>query len=114
LLVRAMPWIPILLAVAITSPTGARHGWTAKASAAEPQAGSRRRSVTDAEIRKAMIAESIANYPGNCPCPYNKASNGSSCGRRSAWNRAGGESPLCYPSDISAAMVAGYRSSHNW
>jgi hypothetical protein len=68
--------------------------------------------LTDAQIKRLMIKESIDAYPGNCPCPYNSASNGSSCGGRSAWSRAGGAEPLCYPSDISADMVAEYRTSH--
>ncbi len=38
---------------------------------------------TDA-IKQMMIKESIESYPGNCPCPYNTASNGSRCGKRSA------------------------------
>ena len=46
------------------------------------------------------IAESIANYPGSCPCPYSRASNGSKCGKRSAWSKPGGYEPLCYESDI--------------
>jgi hypothetical protein len=32
-------------------------------------------SLSDAQIRQQMIAESIAAYPGRCPCPYNTASN---------------------------------------
>ena len=67
--------------------------------------------VSDAEIRRRMIEESIDSYPGNCPCPYNRASNGSQCGRRSAYSREGGYAPLCYPSDISDAMVREYRAA---
>ena len=37
----------------------------------------------DQQIIQNIISESIANYSGNCPCPYNRAANGSSCGRRS-------------------------------
>lgn len=44
---------------------------------------------TDA-IKQKIIQQSIDRYPGNCPCPYNTASNGSRCGKRSAYNRAGG------------------------
>lgn len=51
-------------------------------------------------VKKAMIEESIAQYRGACPCPYFTTKNGSSCGRRSAYSRAGGASVLCYPSDI--------------
>jgi hypothetical protein len=63
---------------------------------------------TDA-IKQRMIKESIESYPGNCPCPYNTASNGSRCGKRSAYNRAGGYTPLCYPEDVSDRMVKEYK-----
>jgi len=65
---------------------------------------------SDSEIKKAIIAQSIASYPGNCPCPYNSASNGSRCGGRSAYSRAGGYSPACYEDDITDKMVEQYRS----
>lgn len=64
---------------------------------------------SDAEIRQQIVRESIAAYSGNCPCPYNVASNGSRCGGRSAYSRPGGESPKCYPGDVSAAEVAARR-----
>jgi hypothetical protein len=69
------------------------------------------KQLTDAEIKKLLIQESIASYPGNCPCPYNTARNGSSCGRRSAYSKAGGYSPLCYPKDVTPEMVKEYRQS---
>jgi len=68
--------------------------------------------LSDTAIKQLLIQESIASYPGNCPCPYNSARNGSRCGGRSAYNRAGGYSPLCYPEDVSPSMVREYRSSH--
>ena len=68
--------------------------------------------MSEAEVKRRMIDESIAGYPGPCPCPYNTTRNGSSCGKRSARSRPGGYSPLCYPADISAGMVADYRASH--
>lgn len=64
---------------------------------------------TDAEIRKRMIAESIDSYPGPCACPYQTARNGSRCGRRSAYDREGGYTPLCYPGDVTDDMVTEYR-----
>ncbi|ENU63134.1 hypothetical protein I6L24_08290 [Acinetobacter lwoffii] len=60
-------------------------------------------------IKQKIIQQSIQNYPGNCPCPYNTASNGSRCGKRSAYNRAGGYAPLCYPEDVSDRMVKEYK-----
>lgn len=67
--------------------------------------------TSDDAIAQELIAQSIRSYPGNCPCPYNSASNGSSCGRRSAYSRGGGASPLCYRSDITPAMIERYRKS---
>jgi hypothetical protein len=69
--------------------------------------------LTDDQVKQAIIAESIASYPGRCPCPYNLATNGSRCGGRSAWSRAGGYSPLCYLEDVTSAMVAAWRAEHD-
>ena len=69
-------------------------------------------TLTDGQVRQLMIQESIQSYPGHCPCPYNVASNGSQCGKRSAWSKPGGYAPLCYPDDISDDMVKEYRSEH--
>ena len=68
--------------------------------------------MTDAQIKQALIQESLASYPGNCPCPYNTDRRGHACGRRSAYSRPGGYSPICYASDVSAAMVVEYRRTH--
>ncbi|MDR3177655.1 MAG: hypothetical protein LBT96_01600 [Campylobacteraceae bacterium] len=64
---------------------------------------------TDSEIKQEMITKSKASYPGNCPCPYNTMKNGRSCGKTSAWSRAGGYSPLCYESDITPEMLESYK-----
>lgn len=66
-------------------------------------------SLTDEQVRQAIIRQSIASYPGNCPCPYNTASNGSRCGKRSAYSKPGGRAPLCFPEDVTDKMVADYR-----
>lgn len=68
--------------------------------------------LTDDAVRKLLIEDSIASYPGNCPCPYNVARNGSRCGKRSAWSRAGGYAPLCYPNDVTNAMIKKYREQN--
>ena len=57
-------------------------------------------SVSEAKSPEEMIKESIANYPGKCPCPYSIMSNGQECGKRSAYSKPGGYEPLCYVSDI--------------
>jgi hypothetical protein len=56
-------------------------------------------------LKDQMIQESITRYPGNCPCPYHRDARGRRCGKRSACDRAGGYTPLCFPEDISADMV---------
>jgi hypothetical protein len=73
-------------------------------------AADKNKRASDAEIRKRIIAESIESYPRNCACPYQSASNGSRCGRRSAYDRGGGYAPLCYPRDVSDEMVTEYRA----
>ena len=63
-------------------------------------------------IKQRIIQESIESYPGNCPCPYNTARNGSRCGKRSAYNRAGGYAPICYSEDVTVQMIKDYRARH--
>lgn len=73
---------------------------------------SRASRLTDAQVRQRLIDASIAAYPGNCPCPYSRARNGSRCGRRSAYDREGGAAPLCFAKDVTAQMVHEYREAH--
>lgn len=66
---------------------------------------------TDREIQAArnmIIQQSIASYPGSCPCPYNRDRAGRRCGGRSAWSRPGGYSPICYDSDVSTSRLNSY------
>ncbi|MBQ4766740.1 hypothetical protein F9U42_06280 [Pectobacterium versatile] len=65
--------------------------------------------ISDEQIKEKIIQESISSYSGNCPCPYNSARNGSKCGKRSAWNRAGGDSPICYKDDVTRKMIDDWR-----
>ncbi|MDO2948840.1 hypothetical protein M8828_10460 [Aeromonas simiae] len=64
---------------------------------------------SDKIITERLIRESIAAYPGNCPCPYSQMRNGRRCGKRSAWSRPGGKAPLCYPEDVKARKIAAER-----
>lgn len=69
-------------------------------------------TTTDAQVKQQVIKQSIANYSGACPCPYNVTRNGSMCGGRSAYSRAGGASPVCYAKDVTPAMVAEWRAQN--
>lgn len=66
---------------------------------------------TDQQVKQILIDQSIRNYSGSCPCPYNRASNGSKCGKRSAYSRPGGAAPLCYAEDVTPQMITRYRNS---
>ncbi|WP_028694761.1 hypothetical protein [Pseudomonas cremoricolorata] len=68
--------------------------------------------VSNDQVAQRIIDQSIAAYPGPCACPYNRARNGSSCGRRSAYSRAGGYDTLCYREDVSDEDIQAYRQRH--
>ncbi|WP_409455859.1 hypothetical protein [Pseudescherichia sp.] len=68
-------------------------------------------AISDAQVKENIIKESIAEYPGTCACPFNRARNGSSCGRRSAWSKAGGYSPVCYKDEVTKEMIKAWREN---
>src|SRR5690349_18092302 len=70
-----------------------------------------RASLTDAQVKAAIVKASIASYSGACPCPFNTDSRGRRCGARSAYSRPGGRSPVCYVEDVTVKMVKAYREA---
>ncbi|HCB0372893.1 TPA: hypothetical protein MYM55_000316 [Klebsiella pneumoniae] len=68
--------------------------------------------LTDDQVKQRIIDDSIASYPGTCACPFNTARNGSSCGRRSAWSKAGGYSPICYKKEVSKEKIKEWRQQN--
>jgi hypothetical protein len=46
-----------------------------------------------------------------CACPEDLMRNGKLCGGRSAYSRPGGAAPLCYPTDVTPAMIETYRKN---
>ena len=65
--------------------------------------------LSDSQIRDRIVAESLASYPGNCPCPYNTDRAGRKCGTRSAWSKPGGRAPICYAKEVSDEQVRQFR-----
>ena len=59
-----------------------------------------------------IIQNSRASYPGNCPCPYSITVSGSKCGKRSAYSKPGGYAPICYPENVTPAMISSYKHKH--
>jgi hypothetical protein len=102
-----------VLALALLLGESASQAATGQTFVAESRAeNASQKRLSDAQIKRLLIAESIAAYEGNCPCPYSRARNGWRCGRRSAYSREGGAAPLCYPNDVTAEMVQAYREEH--
>lgn len=86
------------------------------ASADKPSASDGKRKgeavLTAAAIAAIIVQASRDQYHAGgrpCACPDDTTRNGSSCGGRSAYSRPGGASPLCYPGDVTAAMIESYR-----
>jgi hypothetical protein len=70
--------------------------------------------LTAAAIAAIIVQASRDQYHAGgrpCACPDDTARNGSVCGGRSAYSRPGGAAPLCYPSDVTAAMIEKYRAT---
>jgi hypothetical protein len=67
--------------------------------------------ATDAQIRAHLMRQSLAGYPGSCPCPDSLDRAGRRCGNRSAYSRPGGYAPLCSPSDVTTEMIAEFRKA---
>jgi hypothetical protein len=88
-----------------------------KAGLPDKPAGSDAKRKVETGLTAAGIAAIIVQasrdqyHAGGRPraCPDDTARNGSACGGRSAYSRPGGAAPLCYPSDVTAAMIDAYR-----
>lgn len=63
-------------------------------------------------IVQQIIADSIAQYPGPCACPFNTDRAGHSCGRRSAYSKPGGYAPICYATEVTDEMIQNWAVSH--
>jgi hypothetical protein len=65
--------------------------------------------MTDDAVRERIVRDSVAAYPGNCPCPYNTDRAGRRCGERSAHSKPGGAKPICYSHEVSDQQVRDFR-----
>jgi hypothetical protein len=63
--------------------------------------------VSEIDVWRAIIHDSIASYPHLCPCPYSPNRAGRACGSRSAYSRVG--NLTCYVTDISNDEIESYR-----
>lgn len=73
-----------------------------------------RSKLTDAAIIAIVIAASVAAYKAMrkpCACPSDTMSSGALCGNRSAWAKPGGAKPLCFPADVTPAIIQAWRAT---
>lgn len=85
------------------------------ALALSPSAFALQPSPSDDHVKQAIIQQSITAYNATgqpCACPYQIDRAGHACGRRSAYSRPGGAAPLCYPQDVTPAMVSEWSRTH--
>ncbi len=68
--------------------------------------------ISDKEIKKTLIQQSIRDYGKSCPCPYSKSPNGGQCGLNSAYSKTGRLAILCYPSNVTKTMIKEYRDKN--
>jgi hypothetical protein len=81
----------------------------------KPQQSDAKRKVevalTAAAIAAMIVQASRDRYYATghpCACPEDFTRNGQRCGGRSAYSRPGGAAPLCYPTDVTPAMIEAY------
>jgi hypothetical protein len=102
---------------AAPAPTGVTSSSTKAppSDVAAPKADTRRKAeiaLAAAAIAAILIKSSRDQYHATgrpCACPDDTMRNGRACGSRSAYSRPGGAAPLCYPTDVTPAMIEGYR-----
>lgn len=68
--------------------------------------------LTDSEVRRNIIKESLSHFSGKCPCPYSRQRSGRICGESSAYKKSEDSSHICFPEDVSDEMVLRYRATH--
>ncbi|MET4359237.1 hypothetical protein ABIC08_009214, partial [Bradyrhizobium sp. RT9b] len=71
-------------------------------------------ALTAAAIAAIIVKASRERYDATghpCACPDDLTNSGRACGGRSAYSRPGGAAPLCYPTDVTAAMIDDYRKT---
>lgn len=68
-------------------------------------------ALSHATIVARIISESRGSYSGSCGCPDDRDRAGRRRGGRSAYSRAGGASVVCYPNDVTPAMIQQFQAS---
>ncbi len=62
----------------------------------------------DEDIRRQIVADSLARFSGYCPCPYSY-DRGEQCAGKSVYSRRTDPYLYCYPADVHWRDVQAYR-----
>lgn len=68
--------------------------------------------MSDDQIAKEIVKESIANHKGICPCPYSIHPDGRQCGYRSTHSTKSTPAPICYSIAVTPKMIEDFKSRH--
>jgi len=109
---RPVAFVPAVQAPApVTTPPSAQA--VSPDTTSKPETKRKAEAVLTAAAIAAIIVQTSRDqyHAGGrpCACPDDIMRNGRACGGRSAYSRPGGAAPLCYPSDVPAAMIESYR-----
>jgi hypothetical protein len=98
-----LKWASVGLGLALASGT-----WADTLSPSLAQ----RASMSGATIAATIVRMCLDQYHSHapCACPYDVDRGGHSCGRRSAYDRPGGYSPVCFARDVTPGMIADFRA----
>jgi hypothetical protein len=66
--------------------------------------------LSDDRLRERIMLDSVAPYHGSCACSYQTRPNGGTC--RGHIHPLRGHKPLCYPRDVTDAMLLDWRREH--
>ena len=68
--------------------------------------------LSDTRVRQQVMMESQAKYRGRCVCPYQtRDAKGRSCKGRHELVQSKPQ-PICYPEQVTPAMMSGWRRQH--
>ncbi len=69
----------------------------------------RRSTMTEADVKDAIVKAAAKAHVGPCRCPDDLMSNGRRCGGNSAYERNRGDAPVCSANDVTPDMIDKYR-----
>jgi hypothetical protein len=70
---------------------------------------------SDDSVRQSITRQSIGTFLATgqmCPCPFSLDRLGRRCVAQSEYTKSSGTRPICFPDDVTDAMVQAWKASH--